>query len=91
MFDKLCKGGILSKIHSKTGFNEIRVEPRDIENTTFKSKYVHFEYLLMPGGLCNASATFQSLMNQIFHDCIDEFFLVHIVDILICTEISRTL
>lgn len=83
MYDRLGKARFFSKLDLKTGFHQIRLRPSDIEKTAFNSKYGQFEYLVMPMGLCNAPATFQSLMNRIFHDCIDRFLVVYIDDILI--------
>ena len=40
----------------------------------------------MPFGLCNASATFMSIMNGIFHDEMDECVVVYIYDILIYSQ-----
>lgn len=37
-------------------------------------------------GSRNAPATFQSLMNSIFYDCIDAFLVVYLDDILIYTD-----
>ena len=41
----------------------------------------------MPMGLCNAPATFQTLMNRVFYDCIDVFMVVYTDDLLV---FSRT-
>lgn len=38
---------------------------------------------MLPMGLCNAPATFQTLMNQIFYDCIDVLLVVYMDDLLI--------
>ena len=70
----------------KVGFHQIRVRPEDIEKTAFKTKYGHFEFLVMPMGLCNAPATFQSLMNRIFYDCIDIFLVIYMDDLLIFSK-----
>ena len=40
----------------------------------------------MPMGLCNAPATFQSLMNLIIYDCLDEFLVVYMDDLLIFSK-----
>jgi hypothetical protein len=40
----------------------------------------------MPMGLCNAPATFQTLMNNTFYDCIDDFLLVYMDDLLIFSK-----
>ena len=40
----------------------------------------------MPFGLCNAPATFQSMMDNIFHDLLDNGVIVYLDDILIYTD-----
>lgn len=86
MFDRLGRAKYYSKLDLKTGFHQIRVNSADIEKTAFKTKYGHFEFLVMPMGLRNAPATFQALMNGIFRDCIDDFIVIYLDDILIFSE-----
>lgn len=74
---------IFSKLDLKTGFHQIIVSPEDVEKTAFKTKYGHFEFLVMPMGLRNSRATFQTLMNSLFRDCIDAFMVIYLDDILI--------
>lgn len=83
MFDRLAGARYFSKLDLKTGFHQIRVRPEDVEKTAFNTKNGQFEYLVMPMGLCNAPATFQTLMNQVFYDCIDVFMVVYMDDLLI--------
>lgn len=40
----------------------------------------------MPMGFFNAPATFQSLMNSVFYDYMDDFVVVYIDDLLIFIE-----
>ena len=54
--------------------------------SAFNLKYGYFEYLVMPMGLCNAPATFQSLMNHIFYDCVDVLMVVYKDDLLVLRE-----
>ena len=86
MFDTLGEARVFSRMDMKTGFHQIRVKARDIEKTAFNTKYGQFEYLVMPMGLCNSPATFQSLMNRIFYDCIDVFLVVYMDDLLIFSK-----
>ena len=40
----------------------------------------------MPFGLCNALATFQAMMDNLFYDMLDEGVIIYLDDILIYTE-----
>lgn len=86
MFDRLSGCSVFSKMDLKTGFHQIRIHPDDIEKTAFNTKYGHYEFLVMPMGLCNAPATFQALMNSIFFDCIDLFVVIYIDDLLVFSK-----
>ena len=43
----------------------------------------------MPFGLCNAPATFTTLMNNIFHEYLDDFVIIYIDDILVYLKITE--
>ena len=73
---------VSSKMDLKTEFHQIRVNPEDIEKTAFNTKYGQFKYQEMPIVLCNDPATFQSLMNRIFHDFVDDFMIFYMDDLL---------
>jgi Reverse transcriptase (RNA-dependent DNA polymerase) len=86
MFDRLGGARVFLKLDFKTGFHQIRLQPEDIEKTAFNTKYGQLEYLVKPMGLCNAPETFQTLMNDIFCDCIDDFLVVYMYDLLIFSK-----
>jgi hypothetical protein len=54
--------------------------------TTFKTRFGHCDFLVLPFGLTNAPGVFMSLMNGVFHDYLDKFVHIFIDDILIYSQ-----
>lgn len=49
----------------------------------FRTRYGHYEYVVMPFGVTNAPGVFMEYMNRIFQLYHDKFMVVFINDILI--------
>ena len=74
---------IFPKIDLRYGYHQVRIKDEDIFKTVFRTRYGHYECLIMPFGLINAPARFMCIMNSILSNYLDKFLVVFIDYILI--------
>ena len=68
------------------GYNQIVMNEEDQEKTSFITSKRLFYYRVVPFGLKNAGATYQRLMNKMFHNQIRRNVEVYIDDMLVKTK-----
>lgn len=86
LLDKLSGAKYYTSLDMTGAYHQIKIKPEDIEKTAFRTPYGHFEFVVLPFGLCNAPATFQTFMNTFFREEMDEFVLVYLDDIMIFSK-----
>ncbi|KAA0036560.1 retrotransposon protein, putative, Ty3-gypsy subclass [Cucumis melo var. makuwa] len=61
LFDQLQGATVLSKIDLQSGYHQLRIRNNDIPKTTFRSRYGHYEFIVMSFGLTNARTVLETV------------------------------
>lgn len=86
ILDRLSSAKIFTKIDLKDAYYRIRIREGDEWKTAFRTRYGHFEFRVMPMGLVNAPATFQTYINHALAGLVDVTCIVYLDDILIFSD-----
>jgi hypothetical protein len=89
LLDQLQGAQVFSTFDLRSGYHQVRVKEEDIPKTAFRTRYGHYECLVMSFRLTNALAIFMDTINRFFHDYLDQFTIVLIDDILIYSRTSE--
>ena len=68
------------------GYNQVGMTDEAIKRSAFVTPDGQYEFTRMPFGPCNAPATFQRVMNEVFQDLIGKGLYVYIDDIVIYSK-----
>ena len=77
---------MFSKINLRLGYHQVSIKEEDIYKTTFRTRYGHYEFVVVPFGLTNAPTTFMCLRNSVLRPYLDSFVIVFIDDILVYSK-----
>jgi hypothetical protein len=84
LLDQLQGARVFSMVDLLSGYHQVRVKEEDIPKITFRTRYGHYEFLVMSFGLTYAQAVFMDTMNRVFHGYLDQLTVVFIDDIDVC-------
>ncbi|KAG9439903.1 hypothetical protein H6P81_020068 [Aristolochia fimbriata] len=86
MVDATTGHEALSFMDGSSGYNQIRMDPKDEEKTAFRTPKGIFCYKVMSFGLKNAGATYQRAMQTIFDDFLHKFVECYVDDVVVKTK-----
>jgi hypothetical protein len=84
--DQFNHAKVYTKIDLCGAYNLVHIQEGDEWKMMFKTRYDHFEYVVMPFGLTIVPFIFQHLINNVFFEYLDNFVLYYIDDILIFSK-----
>src|SRR5438034_10306610 len=80
---------IFSKINLQNTYHQIQIREDNKWKTAFQTYYEYFEYLVVPFGLINTPATFQSYINYALYDLVNDFCIVYLDNILVFSKSKK--
>jgi hypothetical protein len=86
LFYQLRGVAVFSKIDLRPGYHQVRIKDEDIHKTTFRMRYGHYEFVVVPFGLMNTPSTFMCLMNSVISKYLYNFVLIFVDDILVYSK-----
>ena len=88
LFNQLQGAIVFSKIDLCSGYHQLRIKDSNIPKTAFRSRYGHYEFIVMSFGLTNALAIIIDMTNRVFKDFFNTFVIIFINDILVYSKIK---
>ena len=86
MVDATTGREALSFMNGSSGYNQVRMNPKDEELTAFRTPKGIYCYKVMPFGLKNAGATYQRTMQKIFDNALHKYVECYVDDLLVKTK-----
>ena len=87
--NRLLKAIYFIKFDLRKAYNLIRMKAREKWKTTFRTRYEHYEYLVMSFELINVSTTCQEMINDALREHLNVFVIAYFDDILIYSKTLR--
>ena len=89
LLDRLHGAKYFTKIDMASGYHQVRLAEKDIHKSAFRTRYGHYEYIVLPFGMTNAPATFMRLMHEVFMPLLDKWVIVYLDDILVFSKTAE--
>jgi len=84
--DNLSGATVFSALDLTAGYYQFKLSPEDVPKTAFNTHMGKYEYKVLPMGLTNAPAVFQTQMNKMFSPLLNSCVLIYLDDLLIFSK-----
>ena len=83
LVDNTSGSALMSCMDGFSGYDKIKVAPKDMTKTTFTTEWGIYCYTVMPFGLKNVGATYQRMATTLLHDMIHNEVKVYVDDMIV--------
>ena len=86
LFDQIKGDKVFLKIDLRSRYHKVRIKEEDAHKNAFRTRYGHYEFMVVPFGLANEPMTSMCLMNNVFNKYLDKFIIVFLDAILVYSK-----
>ena len=83
LVDNTAGSSLMSLMDGFSGYNQIKMAPRDMTKTTFTTEWGIYCYTVMPFGLKNVGATYQRMTIALLHDMMHNEAKMYVDDMIV--------
>ncbi len=87
--DRLSGAKYHTKLDIRDAYHRVRIAEGEEWKTAYRTRYGHYEYTVMPFGLANAPAAFQSHVNAMLRPYLDVFVIAYLDDIVVYSNTAE--